>query len=92
MRVKAIYRKNLFNKLFKKNDKYVVASKIAAQVSHAVTGAGVTDPRCTLVVLPVSDKKFEELVERHSAYVHADSGLTLIEGGTRSAAAWVEEV
>lgn len=65
--------------------------KVAAQISHAVTGAGVTDPLCTIVVLKVSDKKFNELVVENDAYVHVDLGLTEINEGTESAAAWIEE-
>ncbi len=80
MRVKAIYRKNL----------KMTEGKIAAQVSHAVIGLGVTDPLCTIVVLGVSDKKFSELTERSDCYVHSDYGFTEVNAGEKTAAAWYE--
>jgi peptidyl-tRNA hydrolase len=81
MRIKAIYRKNL-----KMSD-----GKIAAQVAHAVIGLGITDPRCTIVVLKVSDAKFQELTNAKNCYIHRDLGFTEVEADEATAAAWVEE-
>lgn len=65
--------------------------KIAAQVSHAVIGLGITDPLCTIVVLKVSDKKFDELTNMAGCYIHKDYGFTEVEAGEKTAAAWIEE-
>ena len=81
MRIKAIYRKNL----------KMSEGKVAAQVAHAVIGLGATDPRCTIVVLGVSDKKFRELIQREGAYCHADLGYTEVPQGEETCAAWIEE-
>ena len=80
MRIKAIYRKNL----------KMSEGKIAAQVSHAIIGLGVSDPLCTIVVLGVSNKKFEELIKQNNCYVHKDFGYTEVEEGEKTAAAWIE--
>ena len=81
MRIKAIYRKNL-----KMTD-----GKVAAQIAHAVIGLGVTDPRCTIIVLGVSDKKFSEMIQRTGIYCHADLGYTEVMSGEKTCAAWIEE-
>ena len=65
--------------------------KIASQISHAVIGLGITDPRCTIVVLGVSDKKFRELIQREGTYCHADLGYTEVAQGEETCAAWIEE-
>lgn len=80
LRVKAIYRKNL----------KMTEGKIAAQVAHAVKGLRVTDDACTIVVLGVSDKKFNELINSHSCYICTDAGRTEVPTGTQTAAAWIE--
>ena len=64
--------------------------KIAAQIAHAVIGLGITDPLCTIVVLKVSDAKFNELITRQNCYVHSDYGFTEVAAGEKTAAAWVE--
>lgn len=79
MRIKAIYKKNL----------KMSEGKVAAQVSHAVKNLGITPVDCDIIVLKVSDKKFDELVAEHDCYVQIDKGLTEIEAGTATAAAWV---
>lgn len=81
MRIKAIYRKNL----------KMSVGKIAAQITHAVIGLGITDPLCTIVVLGVSDKKFSELTEVHECYVHSDYGFTEVKEGEKTSAAWIEK-
>lgn len=80
MRIKAIYRKNL----------KMSEGKVAAQISHAVKNLGETPRDCDIIVLKVSDKKFEELINENECYVQIDKGLTEIEAGTRTAAAWIE--
>lgn len=65
--------------------------KIAAQVAHAVKNLGVTPVDCDIVVLGVSAKKFGELISEHDCYVQIDKGLTQVESGTKTAAAWIEK-
>ena len=81
MRIKAIYVKNL----------KMTEGKIAAQVAHAVKNLGVTPVDCDIVVLGVSTKKFGELISEHDCYVQVDKGLTQVESGTQTAAAWIEK-
>ena len=80
MRIKAIYRKNL----------KMSEDKLAAQIAHAVKNLWDTPRDCDIVVLGVSDKKFEELTEAHVCYIQRDKGLTEVEAGTSTAAAWIE--
>lgn len=82
MKVKVIYRKNL----------KMSEGKVAAQVAHAVKNLGYTSPDCDIVVLKVSDKKFNELTGQFKdiCYIHYDKGLTEVKEGTATAAAWIE--
>lgn len=82
MRIKVIYRRNL----------KMSEGKVAAQVAHAVKNLGPTAQDCSIIVLKVSDKKFEELLAEHEdAYVQVDTGRTEVEPNTPTAAAWVED-
>jgi peptidyl-tRNA hydrolase len=85
MRIKAIYRKNL----------KMSEGKVAAQVAHAVKNLGITPLDSDIIVLKVSDKKFKEMVEEafnmsKYPYVQIDKGMTEVESGTETAAAWIE--
>lgn len=81
MRIKAIYKKNL----------KMSEGKVAAQIAHAVKNLGITPTDCDIIVLKVSDKKFNELVaENTNCYIQTDKGLTEVETGTQTAAAWIE--
>lgn len=80
MRIKAIYIKNL----------KMSEGKIAAQIAHAVKNLGETPKDCDIVVLGVSTNKFNELISQHDCYVQIDKGLTEVEKGTKTAAAWIE--
>jgi len=80
MKIKAIYRKNL----------KMTEGKVAAQVAHAVKNLGITPVDCDIIVLKVSDKKFEELILEKDCYVQIDKGLTEVESGTKTAAAWID--
>lgn len=64
--------------------------KIASQVAHAVKNLGDTPRDISIVVLKVSDKKFQELTEFYNCYIQKDLGLTEVEAGTQTAAAWLE--
>lgn len=80
MRIKAIYIKNL----------KMSPEKMAAQISHAVKNLGITPTDSDIIVLGVSRKKFGELIEEHDCYIQVDKGLTEVEAGTQTAAAWIE--
>lgn len=64
--------------------------KVAAQVAHAVKNLGITPVDCDIVVLGVSRKKFDELIVDRDCYVQVDKGLTEVDAGTPTAAAWIE--
>ena len=81
MRIKAIYKKNL----------KMSEGKVAAQIAHAVKNLGITPVDSDIIVLKVSDKKFDELVSQHECYIQTDNGLTEVETGTQTAAAWIEQ-
>ena len=82
MRIKAIYRKNL----------KMTEGKVAAQVAHAVKNLGITPTDSDIIVLRVSDKKFNELTQSNDCYIQVDKGLTEVEGQTPTAAAWIEKL
>ena len=80
MRIKAIYRKNL----------KMSVGKIASQIAHAVKNLGTTPKDSDIIVLSVSNKKFYELIkENRNCYIQKDKGLSEVETGTETAAAWV---
>ena len=66
--------------------------KVASQIAHAVKNLGKTPRDCDIVVLRVSKTKFDELVEEHpECYVQVDKGLTVVNKGTATAAAWIDQ-
>lgn len=76
--------------------------KIAAQVAHAILGllyqCMILSKPEKIIVLHVSDKKFNALTQQHtgylpskSCYIQVDKGFTEVEMGTKTAAAWIEE-
>ena len=66
------------------------ASKVAAQIAHAVKNLGTTPTDCDIIVLGVSTTKFNELTAQHECYIQKDKGLTEVESGTATAAAWID--
>ena len=73
--------------------------KIASQAAHTIIGLSylqILDTAATIVVLGVSDKKFDELVineaikNNSKSFIHFDNGYTEVEPGTATAAAWIE--
>lgn len=80
MRIKAIYRKNL----------KMPEGKIASQVAHAVKNLGITPIDSDIIVLAVSDAKFNILVSENKCFIQVDKGLTCVAEGTETAAAWIE--
>jgi peptidyl-tRNA hydrolase len=81
MRIKSVYKRNL----------NMSVGKVASQIAHAVKNLGITPTDCDIIVLKVSDKKFDELVQEHpNGYVQVDKGLTIVESGTATAMAWIE--
>ena len=83
MRIKAIYRKNL----------KMSEGKVAAQIAHAVKNLPIVTPKdCDIIVLRVSDKKFDELINGNYKYFYlqCDKGLTEVEPNTPTAFAWIE--
>jgi len=81
MQIKVIYRKNL----------KMSEGKMAAQVAHAVKNLGITPKDCDIIVLKVSDKKFEEYLQKESGYIQHDKGLTEVEPNTPTAFAWINK-
>jgi len=67
-------------------------NKLASQVAHAVIGLGITDLKCTIIVLGVSATKFSELIDDNkNVYTHMDFGYTEVKPNTITCAAWIEE-
>lgn len=80
-RIKILVRKNL-----KMSD-----NKIAAQAVHAALGLPNPDPMMSVVVLQVSDAKFQEAQQAHPhAYVVHDAGYTEVPPGTATCLAFYE--
>ena len=87
--VKKIMEKNRIKVIYRKNLK-MSEGKVAAQVAHAVKNLGTSHVECDIIVLKVSDKKFEELTKEHDCYIQHDLGKTEVDKGTATAAAWFE--
>ena len=78
MRLRIIYRKNL----------KMSEGKIAAQAVHASMGLGTKDYNMNVVVLGVSDKKFNEIVSTEDCFTVHDLGHTEVDKGTITCAAY----
>ena len=78
MKLKIIYRRNL----------KMSPGKLAAQCVHAATLIGHTDYSMNVVVLSMSDKKFNETVANEGAVVVVDAGHTELEPGTVTCGAY----
>jgi peptidyl-tRNA hydrolase len=87
--VKKVMEKNRIKVIYRKNLK-MSEGKVAAQVAHAVKNLGTSHVECDIIVLKVSDKKFEELTKEHDCYIQHDLGKTEVDKGTATAAAWFE--
>ncbi len=85
MRIKILIRKNL----------KMTPLKVAAQAVHAALGLSKEaqlDSGVSVVVLGVSDKKFEEAVTANECnYVVHDAGYTEVPAGTQTCVAFLEE-
>ena len=83
MKLKIVYRKNL----------KMSAGKLAAQSVHAALLLGAWDPKMTVVVLGLSDKKYYETVARHKECARfKDAGMTEVLAGEETCAAFYENV
>lgn len=83
MKLKILYRKNL----------KMSPGKVAAQAVHAATGIGHTSYNLCVVVLGVSDKKFNEArynPEQSNLFVVFDAGHTEVAPGTITCLAYYE--
>ena len=65
--------------------------KLAAQAVHAATGIVHNDYSMNVVVLAVSDKKFNEIAKGENVFVVHDAGHTELEPGTATCAAMYSE-
>lgn len=85
MKIKILYRKNL----------KMSPGKLAAQAVHAALGLAeiheeAADPMMSVVVLGVSDTKFDEAQIEHLGYVVEDAGFTEVAPGTETCFAFIE--
>lgn len=84
-RLKILYRKNL----------KMTPGKLAAQCVHAATGIRHHDYSMNVVVLGVSDRKYESEIakhEHHELFRVVDAGHTELKPGTETCMAFYEEV
>lgn len=84
-RLKILVRKNL----------KMSPGKVAAQCVHAALGLdkfhGISlHPHMSVVVLHVSDKKFEEAKAAHDGFSIKDAGFTEVAPGTETVFAYIE--
>lgn len=84
-RIKILVRKNL----------KMSAEKIASQCVHAALGLHLAEPLHylqTVIVLQVSDKKFEDYkTELKNFFLFADAGYTEVGSGTETCLAFLED-
>lgn len=86
MKLKILYRKNL----------KMSPGKIAAQAVHAATGIGHEYATMPVVVLSVSDKKFNDQCSllangKQCFHIVTDAGHTEVEPGTMTCVAYYEK-
>ena len=79
-RIKILYRKNL----------KMSPGKLAAQCVHAALGLNDTSCMMSVVVLGVSDKKFDENIDT-AEYIVLDAGYTEIAAGTETCLSYLED-
>ena len=81
-RIKILYRKNL----------KMSPGKIAAQAVHAAIGISASEPSISVIVLGVSDAKFNIEKAANRCYVVEDAGRTEVPPNTETCLAFYDRI